>query len=234
MTDDRKRLPKTPTSRVSIADRLVLRMCKSRSIDRLWVGVLSGAEADPALRRIEEALSLIKRYDPLQYARVIHNLERVWVNLVMSGRACFQRTLWACVLDERYVFAAATTPEMIAKSIIHEATHARIERWGINYDEKERTRIEAVCLRREQAFTAKLPQGEPLQDEVARTMEWCARNPNYFSNVSFHQRDIRGRAEALRYLGTPDWLIQAVMKSRGAISKMRQFVSRIAWPMRQA
>jgi hypothetical protein len=230
----RRRLPKLPTSRPSIADRLVLRLCKHRYIDGLWIGTLSGAEAEPILRRVEEALALIKRYDPLQYVRVIRNLDRVWVNLSPDAPACFERSLQACVIDERFVLAATSTPEIIAKTIVHEATHARLERWGINYDEKERTRIEAVCLRRELAFAAKLPQGKPLQDEVTRAMEWCASNPDYFSNVSFHQRDTQGRVEALHYLGTPDWLIRAILKLMGIISTMRQFVRRITRSARQA
>jgi hypothetical protein len=213
---------------------MVLRLCRSRSIDGLWLGTLRGSEAEPILGRVEEALSLIKRYDPLQYARVIHNLNRVWVTVLPDASACFQRALQACVLDERYVLAVDSTPELIAKTIVHEATHARLDRRGIKYDEKERTRIEAVCLRRELAFTAKLPQGRPLQDEVARTMEWCASNVDYFSNANFQQRDTQGRVEALHYLGAPVWLIRAIMKFIGIVSTTRQLVRRIVRPTRQA
>ena len=185
MTDFDRPLPKLPTSRPSITDRLVLRLCKARSIDGLWVGTVRGADAELILRRVEEALRLIKLYDPLQYARVIHSLDRVLVEVLPDASACFQRSLQACVLDERFVLAATSTPELLATTIVHEATHARLDRWGINYDEKERARIEAVCLRRELAFTAKLPQGKPLQDEITRTIEWCASNPDVFSNVNF-------------------------------------------------
>lgn len=128
------------------------------------------------------------------------------------------------------MLAATTTPELLAKTIIHEATHARLDHCGINYDEKKRVRIEAVCMRRELAFTVKLPQGAPLQEEVAQTMEWCAANPEYFSNASFHQRDNKGRIEALRYLGVPEWLIQGGVKVTAAISAMRLFVHRLARP----
>ena len=196
---------------------------------------MTKGETELSLRRVEEALSVIKLYSPLQYMRVIGNLDRVWVSLELSSLGCFRRSLNACVLDERYVLAAATTPEMLAKTIIHEATHARLDHCGIYYDdEKKRVRIEAVCMRRELAFAAKLPQGAPLQEEVERTMEWCAANPEYFSNASFHQRDNEGRIEALRYLGLPEWLIQGGMKIRAAISAMRVVVHRLARPFRQA
>jgi hypothetical protein len=186
------------------------------------------------LRRVEEALSVIKRYDPLQYGRVIHNLDRVWVDLVMISTACFHPSLNACVLDERYVLAATTTSEVLAKTIVHEATHARLDHWGIKYDEKDRARIEAVCMRRELAFAAKLPQGIPLQDEVERKIEWFASHPEYFSNESFHQNDTEGRIETLRYLGVPERLIRGVMKINACISVVRQIVHRGGRPARQA
>ena len=62
-----------------------------------------------------------------------------------------------CVIDERFVVDEGTTPEMIASVIVHEATHARLFRMGIGYEEGRRARVEQVCLRRELAFAAKLP-----------------------------------------------------------------------------
>jgi hypothetical protein len=182
MTNNRHR----PQSRARLADRIALYSSKSRSIDGLWIGAFTTGEAEPSLRRVDEALNVIKRYDPLQYMRVIRNLDRVWVTLEPISRACFRRSINACVLDERYVLAATTTPEMFVKTIIHEATHARLDHWGVNYDdETKRVRIEAVCMRRELAFAAKLPLGTPLQEEVEHTMQRCAANPEYFSNASF-------------------------------------------------
>lgn len=222
MTDRPKRMTKVSKLRASLMDRLLLRMCKSRSIDGLWIGTLKDAKAEYILRRVEQALNLIKCYDPLQYARVIHNLDRVWVHLLPAGQACFRASLQACILDERYVLSAATTPEMLAKTIVHEATHARLDQLGFEYDEKQRARIEAVCFRRERAFTAKLPQAEALQEEVARKIDWFARNGDYFSNESFHQRDKQGKIEALRYLGAPEWTIRAVFRFAAIVAKIRR------------
>jgi len=212
----------------------MLLMCVSRKFDGLWVGTIKDEKAGPILRRVEEALSLIKRYDPLQFARVLHSLDRIWVNILPDAPACFQRSLQACVFDERFVLAATTTPETIAKTIVHEATHARLEHWGIRYDEKDRTRIEAICLRRELAFVANLPASEPLREELDRTLQWCADNPNYFSNLDFYNRDVEGRVAALRYLGTPDWLIRLVSKANAAISTVRRRALRLLRPAKEA
>ena len=166
----------------TMADRLALRWSTSRIIDGLWVGHYRDAAA-PALQRVEEALSTIKRYDPLQHARVIHNLDRIWVYLIPDAIAYFDRSISACVLDERFVLAVTTTPNEIASAIIHEATHAKLECRGVNYEEGCRSRIESICLRRELAFAVKLPHGEQLREQIVRTLAACA-DPAYFTTCS--------------------------------------------------
>jgi hypothetical protein len=90
------------------------------------------------------------------------------------------------------------------------------------------------CLRRELNFIAKLPHSEPLRGEKARTLEWCVGDHDYFSDVSFQQREEQGQIETLRYLGTPDWIIRAVFRARAVISVVHRLVQRFARPPRQA
>jgi hypothetical protein len=180
------------------------------------------------LHRVEDALRLIKHHDPLHYSRVIHNLERVWVQLMPSARARYDESLGACILDERFVLLETTTLEEIACAIVHETTHARLERWGIGYDEKARSRIEAVCLRRELNFIASLPDGQLSRERIARTLEWCAGNNDYFSNANFEQRDHEGNVETLRYLGTPDWLIGFIFRVLPVVFAVRRLIRRFA------
>jgi hypothetical protein len=165
----------------------------------------------PALRRVEEALQLIKHSDNLYYSRVIHSLDRIWVNLLPYALAHYASALNACVIDERFVLLETTTLERIASTIVHEATHARFERWRIRYAEKARSRIEAICFRRELNFLTKLPSSEPLQEEIAHTLEWYATNQDYLSDVNFRERDDRGQIETLRYLGAPNWFVRFAM-----------------------
>ena len=210
----------------SAADRLAIWLSTSRNVDGLWVGTME-SQPQAGLRRVGDALELIKRYNSLHYSRVIHNLDRVRVNILPDAGACYQRSLNACVFDERFVRAETTTLEQIATSIIHEATHARLERWGVSYEEKLRPRIETICLRRELAFGASLPDSAQLQEDLARTVEWCAANPDYFSGARFRERDTQGRITALRYLGTPDWIVRALQKSLPVIFAVRRLVRRL-------
>ena len=179
-------------------------------IDGLLIDVWRGEPQ--LLSRIEGALRLIKQHDSLHYSRVVNNLDRIWVHLLPNAAAHYDRSLNACVFDERFVLLESTTLQRIASTIVHEATHARLERWGVEYDEKKRPRIEAICLRRELNFVTGLPDSEPLQDEIKSTLEWCAGDHDFFSDENFQQSEEQGVFETLRYLGAPNWLINFLMR----------------------
>jgi len=138
---------KTPRVRPRIADRIKLAMSISRHLDGIWIG--SWRDRPEDLTRVESALLLIKQHSPLDYARIIRELERIWIDLLFHGLGEYKHSLRACILDERYVADSATTVGQIASTIVHEATHARLERYGIGYNEEHRARIEAICFRRE-------------------------------------------------------------------------------------
>ena len=91
-----------PDRRPSRVDRLSLWLSKGSTIDRLWIGTTE-SKPYPALRRVEEALQLIKRHDTLNYSRITRNLDRIWVHLLPSAQAHYDQSLNACALDERYV-----------------------------------------------------------------------------------------------------------------------------------
>jgi hypothetical protein len=214
--------------KATVADKVGLWLSTSREVDGLWVGSIE-CKPQPGLRRVEDALRLIKDHDRLHYSRIINNLERIWVDLIPNVRASYEPSLNACKLDERFVLLETTTLQRIASSIVHEATHARLERWGISYDdEKARSRIEATCLRRELNFLAKLPHSEPLREGIERTLEWCGSDQVYFSDPSFQQRYDQGQLETLRYLGAPDWVISVLLKVRAVGTRMHRLAYRFA------
>jgi hypothetical protein len=204
----RKERQTSPKSRPSLIDRLQLASFSGRSVDGVWIG---GYFATEHLPRVEDALRLVKRHSPLHYSRIIKNLERIRIHLLSDGVAEYRHSLKACVLDERFVADPATGVERIASAIVHEATHARLERYGIEYDEDQRARIEAICFRRELAFARRLPDSAGLQQEIARYLDWYSANPNYFRDAHAIERNTTGGVEALRHLGVPDWLIRAVL-----------------------
>jgi hypothetical protein len=181
-----------------------------RDIDGVWVGTF---EDKAGLRRVEDALQLIKLRSTLHYSRVTSNLDRIWLRLVPSSRANYSPRLNACELDERFVAQANTTPELIASVIVHETTHARLERWGIAYDEAKRHRIEAICLRRELHFVSGLTGCEAMQESLRESLDYYGNNAEYFSDGNMRERFDDGSLESLRWLGIPNWLVVLVSKA---------------------
>jgi hypothetical protein len=204
----------------------MLSWSEGRYLDGLWVGAWrSKSDVD----RVEQALHLIKQTSPVHYNRVTRDLKRVWVYVLRGYGAVYENALNACMIDERYV--ANSTLERIASTIIHEATHARLEARGIVYEESLRSRIEAICLRRELAFVATLPNNTELHDELVRSVKWCSADNEWFSDTNFHERDNTGAVEALQYLKTPTWLIRVAPMTRAAMSGIRRLYRQVPWLM---
>ncbi|QHO73138.1 hypothetical protein ACH79_11280 [Bradyrhizobium sp. CCBAU 051011] len=213
-----KKPHRPPQARPRLVDRIQLARSTGRHLDGIWIGCWRGRPED--LTRVEGALLLIKQHSPLDYARITRELERVWLHLLPHGLGAYNHSLRACVLDERYVADPATTVEQIASTIVHEATHARLERCGIEYEEQRRARIEAICFRRELAFAVRLPDSAELQEGIARCLEWYA-NPEHFSDAHFQEAHAAGAIEALRHLGSPGWFVKAFSLALPIVSRAR-------------
>jgi hypothetical protein len=195
----------------------MLWLSSGRRIDGLWVGTYYGSNAEKVLRRVEEALALIKSCDPLRYRRILRDLDRVWVNLLPGGLAQFKNSIRACEIDERFVLADTSSPEMIAAAIVHEAAHARLWQCGISYDESIRDRVESICVRRELAFAKLLPNGQ----QVVEWAEACLATPSAaWTDTAFRERNLQGSIEVLRHLGTPRWLLR-FLERRASSTKAR-------------
>jgi len=224
----RKERRKPPQVRPGILVRLQLRWSTGRHVDGLWIGSWRTPQDLP---RIERALLLVKNHSPLHYSRIVRELERVWIFLLPAALGGYDRSLKACMLDERYVANSATSIEEIASTIVHEATHAKLDRRGFGYQEELRARIEAICFRRELAFSVRLPAGAQLQKDIAYRLTWYQSNPDYFGDAQFRERDNDGVIEMLRHIGAPDWIIRATPKIRAMVSRTRRLL-RLAWPRR--
>ena len=216
----------SPATRPSQADKFALWLSKSRVIDGLWIGSAQ-SDSEPALQRVEAALRLIDRCAPLHYRRIKNNLSRIWVTLVPHGAGCYLHSLNACLLDERVVTSEKTTPEWIASAIVHEATHARLEKRGIRYEEAVRHRIEWICARRELDFARHLSGVDALQEEIMWRLDRNEENTSYTDQDMWEKID-QGSAEMLRHLGTPEWVIALVFRARNLVSAIRRFSRRIA------
>jgi hypothetical protein len=180
---------------------------------RIVDGLLLVSEKNP--EQVVEALNLIRNFDPVRYNRLRRDVRRIWVKVIPTGMANFEHSTWTCNLDPRYM--KDQPAESIACTIVHEATHARLFRRGIDYEEERRARVEQICLRRELAFASKLPAGADAGEHAKRILEAL---PD-FSQAAMVEREFTGALRALLHLGTPPWLAQAVVSFHRWRHKLR-------------
>lgn len=216
-----------PVTRPSLVDRIELRFSRSLVIDGLWIGSFQ-SDAEPALLRVEAALRLVERSAPLHYRRIKTSLSRIWVQLFPYGAACYRHSLNACLLDERFVASETTTVECIASAIVHEATHARLEKWGIHYDETVRHRIERICVRRELDFARHLSGADALVEEINWRLDQCNLENGPFTDQNIRHNIFQGHVEILRHLGAPEWVIALVFRAGNLANRIRRVTRRIA------
>jgi hypothetical protein len=202
--------------RPRLLDRVALRLSANKRVDGLWLGVFLADKRDEIFRRVEEALHLIKEYDRLRYGRLLRDIERVWVLTIPEASANYNRSLRACQLSTRFILAEESVPEVIAATIVHEATHARLTKRGIEYREADRPRVEKVCVRRELAFAEKLPNGQAIREQAERALAWITdpAYPEYWTDQAFEKRYVDRNVEALSELGAPGLLVKMVLVLR--------------------
>lgn len=199
-------------------DRCLLRLSVKRKVDGLWLGVLNFGEPDVVLESIEDGLALIKARDPLRYGRIQRDLDGVWARLLPGCLGNFNASIRACELDRNFILENASSSAMIAAVIVHEATHARLDRYGFTYAEKLRSRIEAICLRREIAFAAKLLDGKQVREHAEATLVMCMTE-DYWTDVAFDERNI----QAGRDLGVPERVVRIILGIRALVLRVKKF-----------
>jgi hypothetical protein len=148
-------------------------------------------ETEFVLRRLDDALALIERYQPWRLAHLRRDLGQISVAPFPCRGAYLpgDRT----VLTELSFLARSKefTPAQIASSIVHEGVHARVhrlgERWEFDQQRRDPAREERLCRRAELAFGVALPAdvGAAVIDrargslqlgdeEVAPVIDWAA------------------------------------------------------------
>ena len=218
-----QRDPKKERYRPTLGDLLFLHVfSRGEYVDGLWVGV-DDPKREPVLERLRAALVLIKTYDPLRYHRLTRDLKRIWATPLHGPRACFYYRLDACSLNPQYVLAVWMTPELLASTIVDEATHARLWGMGFRYEEQVRPRVEAICVRRELVFSAKLSRGEQVRDRAEEALT-SLRSPTFLSNAAFAKSRDDYAVEELRRMGAPGWVIRSVFVLRRVL---RPFVAAV-------
>jgi hypothetical protein len=143
---------------------------------------------------VEAAIGTVREADPRRFERICRDVKRVGVMRSFGSAGEYWPQYEAIALDVQHLEESATVP--VSLTIVHEATHARITRWGVGKS-VSRERTERACLKQEIVFARKLPGSEPLIEGVVRKL-----NSKYWEE----QDDVRRFAQRLERSGTPAWL----------------------------
>jgi len=148
-----------------------LRLSPSRDLGgiRVVASVSDSPGPEVVFAKVRSALQVIRTAQPRRISQLERHCSVIWVRRHAASRALYDGTRRACILDSAFVGNPLTKPAAVAASIVHEATHARIDRWRIPYDDVRRARIERLCRQEELDFGIHLPEGQDVI-ERARTL----------------------------------------------------------------
>ena len=127
---------------------------------------------EDVLHRLDEALSLIERYQPWRLRHLQRDLDELRV-VRFPCRGAWIPDEGACVTELTFLNRRDITAAPVASSIIHEGIHARVDRMGVSRYSRDRAREERLCRRAELEFGHSLPSelGAPV---IQRALESLA------------------------------------------------------------
>lgn len=145
-------------------------LTSSRTIRGIPVTVInsrSDISTAAVLERLEGALDLIATYQPWRFRRLKHDFSRILVQRYPC-RAAYMPQSRTCLVELTFLVNPEFNLAQIASSIVHEGTHARLDRMGVTVAPDQRYREERLCRKSEVEFGRAVPNGEAV---VARALE---------------------------------------------------------------
>ena len=147
--------------------------------------------------KVGRALQRLEAVDPRRFRRLYQDIRRIVVSEFEGNH--YDSEFRSIML--KWSRIVGKTAEENALTLVHEATHARIERWGVSYDKELRARIEAACVTQEVASARRFPEGRTLAEKRLEALEtpWWTDE----KLLESHVRELRER-------GFPEWLVRTV------------------------
>ena len=177
-----------------------VRFSAHRQIDGLPVAVWERRHVGSIEEKLRHALEFVRYHDRRAFDELAVHTRGIFVfGTTIGSAAQWWRDEKLVVLQSEYAAAASTTSVALAVILVHEATHAWLERTGFQYVTEQRARLERICNRRALRLARRLPNAEYLAS-------WLQQEPreDRLTDEAFHQRAI---AELVR-LGLPLWFVQ--------------------------
>ena len=137
-----------------ILDTLLLRLSDRKRIEGFDVYVVpTGDPPDAVFQKVREGLVFLRSVDARRFERTQRDLACIVVRPCARSHYVIRSN--SCVLDR--TLALKQSPEKIAMTVLHEATHARIYHAGIPWvNNALKNRIERLCTKAELSFLYQL------------------------------------------------------------------------------
>ena len=184
----------------ALATRAAMAVAESETIQGMRVTDMTlDHSGRPLAPSVQAALALIQQYDPDRLAGMKHDVRAILIVRTHGSAGEFWAHVRAVVLDVDHLRTHQTAS--VAMTIVHEATHARLHREGLVYEE-DRGGIERRCVDEEIRFAARVPGAEHLIVGARRKLE------TQWWDGSSGRRQFSRRLKAL---GAPLWLRKALL-----------------------
>jgi hypothetical protein len=152
-----------------------------------------------------EAFDMLARYDPRRLNRFKRDVGGVVIEMIVDACAQWESSCRLVRIDKLFARAKDTVALQIATVLVHEGTHAWLDRRGIKYDAERWLRIEAICMRSELSFQRRVPGGEGM---IEQTQQQLALGAELYAPTAYLDR----RVARMRQLGFPEFLIRYAVR----------------------
>jgi hypothetical protein len=176
-----------------LVNRFMFAISRKHHRDDIEIAMLFADKNCPIVfQKIDQALNLISEFDPRRYLQIKRDVKKIWVSAVPGYYAQWMVDLQMCVLDRDYLCRADVLAPEVAGTIVHESTHARLDKLKIKNTEDVRDRIERICIKSEISFAKRLPDGHKFV-EIAESRLQIPKS--YWTDTQFQERDLDALAE---------------------------------------
>ena len=128
-------------------------------------------ETEHVLKRLDEALALIERYQPWHFRRLRRDFSRIVVRRFPCRGAYFPESR-TCLVELTFTVNSEFTPAQVAATILHEAMHARIDNAGVKHESASAAKHERFCRRAEVEFGMLVPGGQAIVERALATLDF--------------------------------------------------------------
>lgn len=167
----------------------------------------SGALRDKIFR----ALDLLASAYPQCFARLRRDTLGILIMPLGAAIGKFFPPLKLCCLDEKYVSKDSTLADLIAATLVHEATHAHLYGIGIGYPDPIRLRIERLGHRRELWFGKRIGS-----QDVCKRAENYLQQPDFFWDREARKARWLHTLKEYQITGWVEKLFKYLIEKRGA------------------